>query len=147
MRPPRSRSVVIRTVTVASLALGVIYSGLGATSASAAVITVNCDQTSLGTHHQDVRLRDLPRVDAVDQALADQLADLHVVEADVVVAAAAQREAVVVDDVDAVRLRVVLDTGADTLVERVDDEHLGTVGDGGLAMVSMVASLPWAFWM
>ena len=49
-------------------------------------------------HDDDVGLGDLPCSGAGDQALAHDLADLDVVEADVVVAAPAERQPVVVDD-------------------------------------------------
>ena len=78
--------------------------------------------------------------------MADQRADLDVVEADVVGAAAAEGEAVVVDDRHAVGLGVGLDLRADTGVERVDDEDAGAGGDVGLGVGELGASLPWAFW-
>src|SRR6185312_6675584 len=60
-------------------------------------------------HHQHVRLADVPGRGAGGEALADLGADQHVVEADVVLTAAAQGQPVVVDDGHAVRLGVGLD--------------------------------------
>ena len=54
--------------------------------------------TAEATAHQNARASE----HTAHQALADQLSDLHVVEAHVVLGAAAQSETVVVDHVDAV---------------------------------------------
>jgi len=83
-------------------------------------------------HHQHVRLADVPVLDAGGEALADLLADHDVVEADVVLAAAAEGQPVVVDDGHAVRLGVGLDLRPDPGVQRVHDQHGGALGDGGL---------------
>src|SRR5205085_10378621 len=67
----------------------------------------------VAVHHQDVRLGHLPRRDAVDLALADQVPDLDIVEADVgAPGGAALHQAVVVDDLHALGGRVGLDGGA-----------------------------------
>src|SRR5689334_2869226 len=65
----------------------------------------------------------------VRQALALQLADLHVVERHVVVAGAAEVEAVVVDDRDALRLGLRGDGGTRLAADRGDDEHLHLARD------------------
>src|SRR5690349_2968336 len=65
----------------------------------------------------------------VGQALALQLADLDVVERHVVVAGTAQVEAVVVDDRDALRLRLRGDGGTRLAADRGDDEHLHLARD------------------
>ena len=85
-------------------------------------------------HDQDVRLADAPGGGAGLEALADQRADLDVVEAHVVLAAAAEGQAVVVDDGDAVGLGVGLDPAPDPGVERVHDEHAGALGNGFLGV-------------
>src|SRR5215213_10718554 len=74
-------------------------------------------------------------LEALHEALALQLAHGHVVERDVVVARALERQAVVVDDLDAARLRVRLDGGAGAGVEVRQQQHLRAVGDGLLGLL------------
>jgi hypothetical protein len=85
-------------------------------------------------HHQDVRLGDALGRGAGDEAVADQRADLDVVEAVVVRAAAAEGQPVVVDDLDSVRRGVGLDLRSDTGVQRVHDQDAGALGDGRLGI-------------
>src|SRR5206468_785455 len=72
---------------------------------------------------EDLRTRYVPGGDAVLESLTDQFAHLDVVEADVVGVRTGERCAVVADDLDAVRLRVLLDLRADGAVERVHDQY------------------------
>ena len=75
-------------------------------------------------------------LDAVDLALADQLAHLYVVEADVVaILRAARDEAVVVDHLQALRLGIRLDRRARSRVEGIDEEHRRTGGDVRLGLL------------
>ena len=80
-------------------------------------------------HHQDVRVLHVPGGDALDHALADQLADLDIVEAHVIVAVAAERQAIVVDDRHAVGLGVGFDRGADAGRDRIHHQHRRALGD------------------
>src|SRR4029450_8807173 len=81
-----------------------------------------------------------PGAQAVDHALADQLANLDVVEADVVsILRAAGDEAVVVDHLHALRLGLRLERRARARVERVDEEHRGAGGDVGLGLLLHLA--------
>ena len=73
--------------------------------------------------------------EAVDEALTLELADLLVVERDVVVGVALQREAVVVDDLDALRLRVGGDRRAGAGVEVHEQQHLRAVRDRLLGLL------------
>ncbi len=72
--------------------------------------------------------------DAVHEALAEQRAHEVVVEAVVVGTLAAERQAVIVDDLDAVRSSVGLDLGAHAGVQRVHDQDLVALGDVGLGI-------------
>ena len=86
-------------------------------------------------HHEHVRLRDVPRLDAVHEALPDQASYLDVVETHVGPAGgAALGEPVVVDHLHALGVGVGLDGGAAARVERVDDQHAGALGDVGLGL-------------
>ncbi len=87
-------------------------------------------------HHEDVRLADLPRGGAVDHALPDQLADLDVVEADVVaILRPAGHEAVVVDYLHALRRGFRLDGRSRSRIERIDEEHRCAGGDVRLGLL------------
>src|SRR4051794_14853981 len=68
------------------------------------------------------------RAEALDEALALQLADRLVVERDVVVGAAAERQAVVVDDLRAARMGGVDDRRARPRIEVDEQDDLGAVG-------------------
>src|SRR4051794_13302672 len=83
----------------------------------------------------DLRLGHARLREAVDEALALELADGHVVERHVVVGLALERQAVVVDDLDALGLRVGLDRGARAGVEVDEQDHLRTVGDRLLGLL------------
>ena len=64
------------------------------------------------------------RSDTVDLALSDQLADLHVVEADVVpIRGPTADQPVVVDHRDALRLGLGFDRGAAARVEGIDQQY------------------------
>ena len=76
-----------------------------------------------------LRLVDVLRLEAVDQRLCLELADLLVVEGHVVGSASHRGSAVVVDDLHAGLVGLRLDTGAGGGVDRVDDQHLGAVAD------------------
>ena len=73
--------------------------------------------------------------EAVDEALALELADLLVVERDVVVGVAVERQAVVVDDLDALALGVGRDRRAGAGVEVDQQQHLRAVGDRLLGLL------------
>ena len=85
-------------------------------------------------HDQHDRLGDVLGGDATDQAVAEQGAHVGVVEAVVVGPAAAEGEAVVVDDLDAMGSGVGLDLGPDAGVQRVHDQDLVALGDVGLGI-------------
>ena len=87
-------------------------------------------------HHDDVRLGHVPRIDALHETRADQLTDVHVVEADVVSRARrrAEGEPVIVDDRDAVRLGIALHRHAGARILRVDQQNRRTVGDRALGV-------------
>ena len=82
-------------------------------------------------HDDELRRLDLPRLDAADHALTDQLADVDVVERDVVLAArgSTERQAVVVDRLDAGRGGELLRLGAGRRVLGVDADDLGSGRD------------------
>src|ERR1051325_8729301 len=82
--------------------------------------------------NEDLRVRDLPVGQALLEALADQLANLHVVEADVVRVSAGEGRAVVADELHTLLRRELLNLRADGAVERVHDEDGRTGGDVGL---------------
>ena len=85
---------------------------------------------------EDRDLRALLVAHAVDEALALQLADLLVVERDVVVGrVGVERQAVVVDDLDALRLGVRRDRGARARVEVHQQDDLRAVGDRLLGLL------------
>ena len=73
--------------------------------------------------------------EAVDESLTLELADLLVVERHVVVRVALEREAVVVDDLDALRLGVGRDRRAGAGVEVHEQEHLRAVRDRLLGLL------------
>ena len=87
------------------------------------------------------------RVEAVDEGLPLQLADVLVVERDVVRRGAAEVDAVVVDDLDAGLLGLLLDRRARGGVDRVDDQDLDARTDHALRDRSYLEVLPPAFWM
>ena len=82
-------------------------------------------------HH---RLADAGCGQALDESLALQLADPLVVERDVVVGAASERQPVVVDHFDAVLMREADDRGAAAGVEVDQQDDLGAVGDRLLSL-------------
>src|SRR5260370_1079854 len=71
---------------------------------------------------EDLRVRDVPCAKAVLEALSDELADLHVVAADVVGVGTGKGRSVVADELDALRLRESLDLVTDCAVERGHDQ-------------------------
>ena len=64
-----------------------------------------------------------------DQALGDRLADALVVERDVVVGRHVRDRAVVGDDLDVLALGELHQRGGGARVDRVEDDHLGALGD------------------
>ena len=88
----------------------------------------------IAAHEDHLRLCHAPGGDAADQALGHDLADRDVVERHVVRTAAAERQPVVVDHLDAVGLRVALDLGAGARVLGVRQDDRRAVGDVALGV-------------
>ena len=82
---------------------------------------------------EDLCVGDFPVRDALDEALADELAHLDVVEADVVRVRSGECGSVVADDLDAMRLGVGLDLRAHG-ADRVHDQDGRTAGDQRLSL-------------
>src|SRR4051794_26057005 len=80
-------------------------------------------------HHDDLRAVDALRAQAVEQGLRLELADVLVVEGDVVRRGATEVDAVVVDDLDAGLVGGLLDTGTRGSVDGVDDQDLDALAD------------------
>src|SRR5205823_9481623 len=78
---------------------------------------------------EDLRGAHAPGGHAVDESLTDELADLHVVEADVVGVAAGEGRPVVADRRDAVRRGIRLDLRPDGAVQRVEYQDGGAQRD------------------
>ena len=78
---------------------------------------------------EDLRARNAPGRNAFLEALANQLAHLDVVEADIVRFGSLEGSAVIANRLDAMRLRILLDLRADRTVKRIEDQHLRALGD------------------
>ena len=91
---------------------------------------------------EDLRARDAPVRDTFLEAVADQLADLDIVEAHVIDIGAGEGGAVITDGLHALALGELLDLPTDVTVQRVEDQHFragGDVGGGEVELLRRVA--------